>query len=49
MKGQTLIIVRIPMSDGIVGVGQGTTVGGLAYGPESPEGMKRDQQAGSGK
>jgi muconate cycloisomerase len=40
MKGQTLMIVRIRMSDGIVGIGEGTTIGGLAYGPESPEGMK---------
>jgi muconate cycloisomerase len=40
MKGQTLMIVRIRTSDGIVGVGEGTTIGGLAYGPESPEGMK---------
>src|SRR3546814_15111176 len=27
-------------SDGVVGVGEGTTIGGLAYGGESPEGMK---------
>ena len=40
MKGQTLMIVRIRMSDGIIGIGEGTTIGGLAYGPESPEGMK---------
>jgi muconate cycloisomerase len=40
VKGQTLMIVRIRMSDGIVGIGEGTTIGGLAYGPESPEGMK---------
>jgi muconate cycloisomerase len=40
IKGQTLMIVRIRMSDGIVGIGEGTTIGGLAYGPESPEGMK---------
>ncbi len=40
MKGQTLMIVRIRMSDGIVGIGEGTTIGGLAYGAESPEGMK---------
>ena len=40
MKGQTLMIVRIRTSDGIVGIGEGTTIGGLAYGPESPEGMK---------
>lgn len=37
---QTLMIVRLRMSDGIVGIGEGTTIGGLAYGPESPEGMK---------
>lgn len=37
---QTMMIVRIYSSDGIVGVGEGTTIGGLAYGPESPEGMK---------
>jgi muconate cycloisomerase len=40
MRGQTLMIVRIRTSDGIIGVGEGTTIGGLAYGPESPEGMK---------
>jgi muconate cycloisomerase len=40
MKGQTLMIVRIRTSDGIVGIGEGTTIGGLAYGAESPEGMK---------
>ena len=40
MEGQTLMILRIRSSDGIVGVGEGTTIGGLAYGPESPEGMK---------
>ena len=40
MQGQTLTIVRIRSSDGIVGLGEGTTIGGLAYGPESPEGMK---------
>ncbi|MGL4975564.1 MAG: muconate/chloromuconate family cycloisomerase [Bosea sp. (in: a-proteobacteria)] len=40
MRGQTLMIVRIRTSDGIVGVGEGTTIGGLSYGAESPEGMK---------
>lgn len=40
MSRQTLMVVRIRTSDGIVGVGEGTTIGGLAYGPESPEGMK---------
>ncbi|MFS8037825.1 muconate/chloromuconate family cycloisomerase [Xanthobacter sp. AM11] len=40
LEGQTLMLVRLHMSDGIVGVGEGTTIAGLAYGPESPEGMK---------
>jgi muconate cycloisomerase len=40
MNGQTLMIVRIRCSDGIVGIGEGTTIGGLAYGGESPESMK---------
>lgn len=40
MNGQTLMLVRLHCSDGTVGVGEGTTIGGLAYGEESPEGMK---------
>ena len=40
MKGQSLMIVRITCSDGTVGIGEGTTIGGLAYGAESPESMK---------
>jgi len=40
MNGQTLMLVRILCSDGVTGIGEGTTIGGLAYGGESPEGMK---------
>jgi muconate cycloisomerase len=40
MREQTLLIVRLHRSDGVVGVGEAATVGGLAYGAESPEGMK---------
>ncbi|CAO3440970.1 muconate/chloromuconate family cycloisomerase [Azospirillum endophyticum] len=40
MNGQTLMLVKVHCSDGIVGVGEGTTIGGLAYGGESPEGMQ---------
>jgi muconate cycloisomerase len=40
MTGQTLMIVRLHCSDGAVGIGEGTTIAGLAYGAESPEGMK---------
>ncbi|WP_026186936.1 muconate/chloromuconate family cycloisomerase [Ensifer sp. BR816] len=40
MSRQSMTIVRVRCSDGIEGLGEGTTIGGLAYGPESPEGMK---------
>jgi muconate cycloisomerase len=40
MRKQSMTIVRVTCSDGIIGVGEGTTIGGLAYGPESPEGIK---------
>src|SRR5271154_5202844 len=40
LNGQTLMVVRITTSDGVVGIGEATTIGGLAYGAESPEGMK---------
>jgi muconate cycloisomerase len=40
MSDQTALIVRVRMSDGIIGLGEGTTIGGMSYGAESPEGMK---------
>jgi muconate cycloisomerase len=40
MSQQTLVIVRVVTDDGIVGVGEATTIGGLAYGEQSPEGIK---------
>lgn len=40
MRSQTLVLVRVFCSDGTVGVGEGTTIGGLSYGEESPEGIK---------
>lgn len=40
MTGQTLMLVKVHCSDGMVGIGEGTTIGGLAYGGESPESMK---------
>lgn len=42
MACQTLVIVRLRDSDGVEGLGEGTTIGGLAYGPESPESIKRN-------
>ncbi|QAB01030.1 MULTISPECIES: muconate/chloromuconate family cycloisomerase [Agrobacterium tumefaciens complex] len=40
MDGQTLMLVKVHCSDGISGIGEGTTIGGLAYGGESPGSMK---------
>jgi muconate cycloisomerase len=40
MSRQTLCMIRLYCSDGIIGVGEATTIGGLAYGPESPESIK---------
>jgi len=40
MNSQTLVLVLIRCSDGTTGVGEGTTIGGLSYGEESPEGIK---------
>ncbi|MEL6960853.1 muconate cycloisomerase family protein [Tateyamaria sp. SN6-1] len=37
MRVQTAVIVTIRFSDGSVGFGEGTTIGGLTYGTESPE------------
>lgn len=40
MGCQTLVILRLTRSDGITGLGEATTIGGLSYGVESPEGIK---------
>lgn len=40
MRRQTLVLVRIRTSDGVTGLGEGTTIGGLSYGDESPEGIR---------
>jgi len=40
MNHQTLVLVRLQCSDGITGWGEATTIGGLAYGEESPESIK---------
>jgi muconate cycloisomerase len=40
MQSQAMVIVRILASDGVEGVGEGTTIGGLSYGAESPESIK---------
>ncbi|WP_315901059.1 muconate/chloromuconate family cycloisomerase [Leisingera daeponensis] len=40
MRVQTAVLVRIAFSDGSEGIGEGTTIGGLSYGAESPEGIQ---------
>ena len=40
MGVQSMVIVRMKDSDGLEGLGEATTIGGLAYGPESPESVK---------
>jgi muconate cycloisomerase len=40
MRHQSIVLVRMRDADGVEGVGEGTTIGGLSYGEESPEGIK---------
>lgn len=42
MQHQTLVVIRLRCSDGIEGLGEATTIGGLAYGNESPESIKQN-------
>lgn len=40
MMRQSIVLVEIRFSDGSTGYGEGTAIGGLSYGAESPEGIK---------
>lgn len=40
MTVQSSVIVKIYTESGVVGLGECATIGGLSYGPESPESMK---------
>ena len=40
MRSQSAVLVRIKFSDGSEGIGEGTTIGGLTYGAESPESIQ---------
>ncbi|TDF84032.1 muconate cycloisomerase family protein [Pseudomonas sp. H9] len=42
MQAQTLVIIRVRCADGVEGIGESTTIGGLAYGYESPESIKQN-------
>lgn len=37
---QSMVLVRVRDTDGVEGIGEGTTIGGLSYGEESPESIK---------
>lgn len=40
MKNQSMVIIRLFCSDDIEGVGESTTIGGISYADEFPEGIK---------
>lgn len=40
MMMQSIVLVSVRFSDGSVGLGEGTSIGGMSYGPESPESIK---------
>ena len=40
MVQQSIVLVQIQFSDGSIGLGEGTAIGGLSYGPESPESIQ---------
>ena len=42
LQRQTLVVIRLRCADGIEGLGESTTIGGLAYGNESPESIKQN-------
>ncbi len=40
MRQQSFVLVQVRFSDGSVGLGEGTSIGGLSYGAESPESIQ---------
>ena len=40
MRNQSMVIIRLFSSDGIEGIGESTTIGGISYADEFPEGIK---------
>src|SRR5690606_41908095 len=40
MRNQSMVIIRLFSSDGIEGLGESTTIGGISYADEFPEGIK---------
>ena len=40
LQSQSAVLTQIKFSDGSIGIGEGTTIGGLTYAPESPESIQ---------
>ncbi len=40
MRSQSIVLVRLRDADGVEGIGEGTTIGGMSYCEESPETIK---------
>lgn len=40
MRKQSMVVIRLFSSDGIEGLGEATTIGGISYADEFPEGIK---------
>ncbi|MCI4662480.1 MAG: muconate/chloromuconate family cycloisomerase [Neomegalonema sp.] len=40
MREQSVVLVRVRFSDGSIGLGEGTSIGGMSYGAESAESIK---------
>ncbi|MCP1246638.1 muconate/chloromuconate family cycloisomerase [Acetobacter cerevisiae] len=40
MYQQSIVLFRLRGNDGVEGIGEGTTIGGMSYGPESPESIR---------
>ena len=40
MVSQSIVLVRVRFADGSVGLGEGTSIGGMSYGAESPESIR---------
>jgi muconate cycloisomerase len=40
MMMQSIVLVTVRFSDGSTGLGEGASIGGMSYGPESPESIK---------
>lgn len=40
MSRQSIVLVKVVFDDGLIGIGEAATIGGLSYGDESPESIK---------